>query len=130
MINPRKKLGTILKSHREAAGLTTRALGAKAGVDDSTVVRLEQGIRSSPRPDVLSKLAEALDINLADLFALAGYAVPKDLPSLPAYLKIKYKHLPQPAQDELVSYLKHLHSRYGLDDNGVKTSKSSDNNYK
>lgn len=117
--DPIKQLGSLLKAKREAAGLSTRALGSKAGVNDSTIVRLEQGLRGSPRPDVLTKLAQALHLNLADVFALAGYAVPQELPKLPVYLRIKYRHLPQPARDELVTYMRHLYSRYGLDEQEI-----------
>jgi transcriptional regulator with XRE-family HTH domain len=117
--DPIKQLGSLLKRQRLAAGLSTRALGAKAGVDDSTIVRLEQGLRDAPRPDILTKLAKALHISLADLFALAGYAVPQELPTLPTYLRIKYRHVPQPARDELVSYMRHLYGRYGLDEKEI-----------
>jgi transcriptional regulator with XRE-family HTH domain len=113
--DPIKQLGSMLKQTRKAAGLSTRSLGTKAGVDDSTIVRLEQGQRGAPRPDILTKLAGALHLNLADVFALAGYAVPQELPTLPVYLRVKYRHLPQPARDELVTYMRHIYTRYGLD---------------
>jgi transcriptional regulator with XRE-family HTH domain len=118
--NDARKLGSYLKASREAAGLSTRALGTKAGVNDSTVVRLEHGLRNGPRPDVLTKVATALNIDVADIFALAGYAIPTQLPGLAAYLHLKYGYLPQPAQDELVTYLRHLHTRYGLKEGGTK----------
>jgi transcriptional regulator with XRE-family HTH domain len=114
-----KQLGILIKSRREAAGYSTRALGAKAGVNDSTIVRLEQGLRDNPSPDVLTKIAGALHLKLADVFSLAGYAVPQELPTLPAYLRVKYRHLPQPARDELVTYMRHLYTRYGLDEQEI-----------
>jgi transcriptional regulator with XRE-family HTH domain len=117
--DPIKQLGSLLRQKREAAGLSTRSLGSKAGVDDSTIVRLEQGLRGNPRPDILTKLAKALHLNLADVFALAGYAVPQELPNLPIYLRTKYRHLPQPARDELVTYMRHLYNRYGLDEQEI-----------
>ncbi len=115
-----QKLGAILKAKREERKLSTRALGALAGVDDSTIVRLENGTRSAPRPDVLARVANALELSLADLYTLAGYAVPKDLPSLPAYLRVKYGNLPQAAQDELSEHLNYLNEKYGIDHNGPK----------
>jgi transcriptional regulator with XRE-family HTH domain len=117
--DPIKQLGSLLKQKRVAAGLSTRSLASKAGIDDSTVVRLEQGRRETPRPDVLTKLAGALHLNLADVFALAGYAVPQELPTLPAYLRVKYRHLPQPARDELVTYMRNIYTRYGLDEQEI-----------
>lgn len=112
------QLGTLLKARREQLGLSTRALGKKAGVNDSTVVRLEQGSRTNPRPAILAKLSQALGLSLADLYSIVGYAVPQDLPDLPAYLRIKYKDLPQPAHDELITYLHYLQARYGFDEYG------------
>jgi transcriptional regulator with XRE-family HTH domain len=117
--DPIKQLGRLLKQKREAAGLSTRALGAKAGINDSTIVRLEQGMRDTPRPDILTKLAKALHLNLADVFSLAGYSIPQELPNLPTYLRIKYRHLPQPARSELVIYMHQLYSRYGLDETEI-----------
>src|SRR5580698_7230597 len=61
--DPIKQLGSILRAKREAAGLSTRALVAKAGVNDSTIVHLEQGLREAPRPDILTKLARARHLN-------------------------------------------------------------------
>jgi len=117
--DPIKQLGRLLRQKREAAGLSTRALGLKAGINDSTIVRLEQGLRDTPRPDILTKLAKALHLNLADVFSLAGYTVPQELPSLSVYLRTKYRHLPQPARNELVTYMHHLYSRYGLDEKEI-----------
>ena len=42
-----QKLGAILKAKREERKLSTRALGTLAGVDDSTIVRLENGTRAA-----------------------------------------------------------------------------------
>lgn len=111
----------LIKNRREAAGFSARGLGAKAGVDDSTIVRLEKGVRQSPRPDVLTKLAQVLNLDIADLFALAGYAAPKQLPSFAVYLRERYAYLPKPARDELITYMKHLHGRYDLDEQGQKS---------
>ena len=113
-----RELGKLLRIRREALHLSTRALGAQIGVDDSTIVRIEQGARSTPRPDVLAKLAQALQISLADIYALVGYAIPHDLPSLPAYLKLKYRDLPPAAQEELIGYIDYLQKRYGFENDG------------
>jgi len=67
---------------------------------------------------VLAKLARALQLSLADLYILAGYAVPQDLPSLSMYLRLKYRSMPQPAQDELAAYVRHLKERYGVSGEG------------
>jgi len=95
------KLGSMLRARREELGLSTRRLADKAEVRQPTVTRIEQGKFASPRPDKLAKIASVLGLNLADLYAHAGYFVPDELPSLPVYLAAKYGHLPQSAIEEL-----------------------------
>jgi transcriptional regulator with XRE-family HTH domain len=46
-------------------GLIQKVLAERAGVDQATVARLEQG--GQARLDTISKLAQALDISPADL---------------------------------------------------------------
>ncbi len=94
--NSIKQLGILIKSSREAAGYSTRALGSKAGVNDSTIVRLEQGLRNNPSPEVLTKLAQALHLKLANVFSLAGYAVPQELPTPPTACAGRTGHLYAP----------------------------------
>jgi hypothetical protein len=54
------------------------------------------------------------------MYLLAGYSEPEDLPSLPVYLRAKYKKLPKEAHDELASHLKDLQKRYGVSGKGPK----------
>lgn len=59
-----------LKSRRLMAGLTQVALAAKVGVHPITMVRYETGA-ITPRPDTLSRLARALDCQIADIAAVS-----------------------------------------------------------
>ena len=80
-----RTLGTFIREHRTALGLSTRALAARCGVDMATIVRLEQGAFVEPRPDTLRAVAEALGVGVAGVFAKADYAVPSDrVRALPA----------------------------------------------
>jgi transcriptional regulator with XRE-family HTH domain len=115
-----QKLGELLREKREAKGLSIRALAREADMRDTTIMRIEQGLRAAPTPDVLARLAEVLELPVSELFTLAGYTTPDDLPSLPAYLRVKYRDLPQPARDELSNYLERLKQQYGLDEEGPK----------
>jgi len=81
------RLGTAIRRHREAAGLSQLALAKKIGVPASTVFRLEKGEFGMPDPDKLARLAEALDIEAEELYALAPYP---DLPDMAPYLRTKY----------------------------------------
>jgi transcriptional regulator with XRE-family HTH domain len=113
-----QQLGKLLKTKRETLGLSIREVAKKADLMPSTVIRFEQAQRATPRPDALAKLAPVLEIPLSELYALAGYAVAEDLPSMPAYLRLKYRDLPEPAREELTRYWQMLEERYGLDKHG------------
>ncbi|SMB98015.1 Helix-turn-helix [Thermanaeromonas toyohensis ToBE] len=60
--NVTKKLGERLRKAREAKGLTQAQLGALLNVSDATINRYEKGQRS-PDPEMLVKLAEALNVS-------------------------------------------------------------------
>jgi transcriptional regulator with XRE-family HTH domain len=83
-----RQLGGLLKRERERAGLTVRQLADAAGLVPSTVSRLETGFIGSPKPEHLQKLAQALGIEVEELYAAAGYLTP--LPALRPYLRAKY----------------------------------------
>lgn len=98
-----EQLGEILRQRRRALGLSTRQIAERSGVGQPTIVRLERGRFASPAPDKLAKIARALRLELADLYAHAGYIVPEQLPSIEHYLASKYKHLPDTARKQLIA---------------------------
>ena len=66
-----------LEHIRRLRGLSQRELAEKAGVSPATVYELEVGKRPTPRPSTLRKLADALEVEIADLLGepvLAGTA--------------------------------------------------------
>jgi hypothetical protein len=65
-------------------------------------------------------LAEALGLNLSDVLLSAQYPITTELPSLPAYLRTKYRDLPAPAQAELQAYVERLAAEHGLTPGGPK----------
>ncbi len=85
-----EQLGKFIHSHREAKGLSMRALAADAKVDFSYIAHLERGSRVQPSQAVLRRLAGALGVQPDDLFTLAGYQLPEELPTLAPYLRAKY----------------------------------------
>jgi len=109
-----RQLGLLLKARREACGLSTHRLAAAAEMDQATVVRFEAGSIVAPRPDKLSRIAEVLGISGADLFALAGYTVPSDLPSLRAYLSARYGGLQVDDIDKIESYVGRMAKKRGF----------------
>src|SRR5579862_7100993 len=114
-------LGALLRQKREALGYSKKRLAAAAGVPDSTVVRLEQGLFAAPRPDKLARFAQLLGLRLADLYAKAGYIVPDELPSFASYLPVRYPKLPQEAVAELERHFEGLLERLGLSADDLPT---------
>jgi transcriptional regulator with XRE-family HTH domain len=115
-----KRLGALLRNRREELGLSTRQLAERVEFDDSTIVRFEQGAYAAPRPDKLARIADALGLTLADVYALADYAVPGDLPSFQPYLRTKYRDLPAPAVAEMERYFQRLAKKFGVDTDGPR----------
>lgn len=113
-----RALGAFLREHRTALGLSTRAVAAESGVDMATIVRLEQGAFAEPKPDTLRGVAEALGVSLADVFALADYTVPSELPNFQPYLRSKYRELPSPALEELERSFRRIARKHGYDPDG------------
>lgn len=107
-------LGQFLRQRREELGLSTRQLSKQTGVNDVTIARIERGEFSAPRPDKLSKIAEALGVSLADVFAMADYVTPADLPTFTPYLRSKYRDLPDDAVDAIERYAAKLAKRHGV----------------
>jgi len=110
-----KRLGEFLRARREELGLSARRIARAVGVRDSTIMRLERGAYAAPAADKLARIAEQLKLDLADVFALAGYAVPSSLPALPHYLKLRYPALHDRHIDELHNHLNELLSSLGAE---------------
>ena len=112
------QLAEVISNARKAKGLSTRAVAAEIGLDQSNIVRLENGAVTAPQPAVLDGLARVLDLDIADLYALAGYTKPSDLPAFTPYLRSKFADLPDAAHDELERSFRRVAKKYGYDANG------------
>ncbi|HTV74753.1 MAG TPA: helix-turn-helix transcriptional regulator [Candidatus Acidoferrales bacterium] len=71
-----RPVGPILKAVRENLGLSQAAVGRRAGIEGSHVGRLESGVRTNPRWDVVARIAAGLGLSLDDLAARCGYDIP------------------------------------------------------
>lgn len=109
--------GTI-RSARIARGFSTYELGSRVGVNQSNVVRIESGHIAAPNPSLLSAIAEALDLDVADLYTLAGYTRPSQLPTFTPYLRSKFADMPAAARAELEQSFRHIADKYGFDADG------------
>jgi predicted ATPase/DNA-binding XRE family transcriptional regulator len=69
--------GKILRTFRLRAGLSQEELAARAELSVRGVSNLERGLRTSPRPDTVRMLAEALALSPEDRAALIAAAHPE-----------------------------------------------------
>jgi transcriptional regulator with XRE-family HTH domain len=84
------QLGEYIQQHREALGLSLRAVARQAAIAPSGLSDIENG-RRIPTPDTLQRIAEALQIDYEDLYAVSGISRPEKLPELDAYLRTRYR---------------------------------------
>lgn len=107
------RLGAHLQRLREAKGHSIRGLAAEARVDATALSRIERGLVASPDPRTLYRLAEALDVEVANLYEEAGY----DLPGFAPYLRAKYD-LPDEAVAQLEAHFELINERYRREKGG------------
>jgi predicted ATPase/transcriptional regulator with XRE-family HTH domain len=62
--------GDLLHQHRLRVGLTQDALAERAGISERAISDLERGLRRAPHDDTVRRLADALDLNAADIAVL------------------------------------------------------------
>jgi transcriptional regulator with XRE-family HTH domain len=108
------QLGQHVRHLRETSGLSVRGLAAKAKVDATWLSRLEHGVYASPDPRYLWRLAQALGIDVEDLYLDAGYADGRGLPGFAPYLRAKYD-LPDDAISQLEAHFQLINEKYHED---------------
>ena len=66
--------GQVVRAKREQAGLSQEQFAERADLDRTYVSGVERGVRN-PTLQVINRIAKALDVPLADLFAATDKAV-------------------------------------------------------
>jgi transcriptional regulator with XRE-family HTH domain len=103
------RLGALLRQARLDHGLSTHQLAAIVEVNQSRLVRLEQGKTAQrPEPALLQRLCEALDLPLSTVYELAGIR----MPALKPYLRASYG-LTETDAVKAQTYIEQLAERYG-----------------
>lgn len=62
-----QSLDARLKALREARGITKYRLAKISGVSETYIYRIERGLIENPRRDTLQRLAQGLNITVAEL---------------------------------------------------------------
>lgn len=65
--------GDFIKAKREEKGLKMREVERKTGISQAYLSQIESGKRSTPKPDIIKKLAEGLVEDYSYLMYKAGY---------------------------------------------------------
>jgi len=107
-------LGGILRSRREELGYSLRRVAELSGVPNNSILHIEQGRIGAPAPDKVARVAAALELSLADVYAIAGWAIPDDLPHFRPYLRTKYEGLSAEDIDAIERYASRLARKRGV----------------
>jgi transcriptional regulator with XRE-family HTH domain len=70
------ELGQRLREVRDLRGRSLSDVASEAEISPAYLQKLEAGGVKQPSPNVLYKLAKALDLDYAELMRLAGYVAP------------------------------------------------------
>lgn len=70
MVNLRARFGSLVKAHRVRLGLTQQGLAERANISTDMVSKIEGG-SSGARFGVIAQLAQALEVDPAELFTPA-----------------------------------------------------------
>ncbi|KDA44509.1 helix-turn-helix domain-containing protein [Frankia sp. BMG5.23] len=110
-----ESLGQYIRRVRRDRGLSGVQLAGLVGVHPSNISRIESGETATPTPDLLRRIAAALDLDLAELLAYLGLTVPLTTPPLHIYLRTIYPALPDEALQEAEEALARIAERYEVD---------------
>jgi transcriptional regulator with XRE-family HTH domain len=112
-------LGAHLHRLRITQRLSLRETARRADVDPTWLSRLEQGTYGSPDLRAVGKVARVLEVDVEELYVVAGLSTGKGLPSFTPYLRAKYD-LPPEAVAQLEAHFQLLNDKYQAkgDDDG------------
>ncbi len=108
-----KQLADLLNAKQAATGLSGAEVARRAGVDAGTVSRIERGQIPNPTAKTLLSLGEVLGIPESELFAVAPWATPQELPTIRPYLRTKY-HMPESAMQEIEAQFDTIARKHGI----------------
>lgn len=109
-----KQLAAILRRHRLQLDLSMRKAALQAGINIATIVSLESGTNLAPQPSTLKAVAEALAIDLNQLYTTLNWLPAQPLPNLAPYMRAKYRDLPETAITEVEAFIADLRAKHHL----------------
>src|SRR5437762_3599774 len=113
-IQKSSRLGTYLKSLRDAKSLSLREVEGRTGISNAFLSQIESGKVKQPSPIALYKLAELYGVPYEALMERTGYPVPSSQEPTPRSTQTvfhKIGEITDEEEQELLDYLKFLRSR-------------------
>lgn len=107
------RLARLLRAYRADRKLSLLQLSELSGVNQATIVKLEQAALQAPHVYTIRSLGQALGIDAYELFTTAEWLTPGQLPSIGTYLRSKYQDLTEADIAELQQHLEQMHPRGG-----------------
>ncbi|MEK4662115.1 helix-turn-helix domain-containing protein [Priestia sp. FSL H7-0729] len=74
--------GPYMKQLREQQGYSINQLAEAAGISNSQISRIENGVRGVPKPATIRKISDALSVPYTEMMKHAGYIEPGSAPEL------------------------------------------------
>lgn len=72
-------LGSFVKGYRTKAGLSQKELADACSLSDTTISKIEKGLRPKTSWENLCKIANALDVHVFEILLTAGCITEKDI---------------------------------------------------
>lgn len=113
-----EQLAQTIKQRRQELGLSASEVARRAGVQKTTITRLEAAQRQTPQADSLKAIARVLGLQVTDLFVAADWLPKGELPTLRPYLRSQYRGLPDDAMAELEESISHIVKKHGYNGSG------------
>jgi transcriptional regulator with XRE-family HTH domain len=88
MAAPESSLGERLRAERQRAGLSLARLAEETGMSKTYLLRLETDDDANPSLDVLTRVASALDVTVADLLGAPATRFVADEADVPPSLRV------------------------------------------
>lgn len=108
-----KQLGSLITRSRERRGWSIRQLAREIEADPAWVLKVERGNSRSPEPELLTKLADALDLDPKRLDRITGRHLSKSLPGMRAYFRALHSDLSDADVEKVEALVAELHDEQG-----------------
>ncbi|MFI5709017.1 helix-turn-helix domain-containing protein [Kribbella sp. NPDC051620] len=116
-------LAVIIKNARREKGYSASELARRAGLQPSTVTRLEAAQLQHPLPETLVAIGRVLNLPASDLYVCLDWMPKEQLPRFAPYLRAKYGDIPAEDVAKLEGQFLQVAQRDGYECEAPKSGK-------